>query len=681
MVLREQTRTIGGLRWAIGPPPGTATASRFRRGDAAPPRGCWPLQRIHGAIPAPSSGRWNGYQSVITLYASRLDAQGENPGARQSRIPRTRLTVTYRTNRPGPSEAAGTPSGSVLPCSGSRAAPPTGQGRRFDPHHRSSQLPSPPRRVPRPAARIGLPFGARRRAHRGHPSGKHARRRGDGAAPAAGALHGGATRRSAWSSGPPRMPPTSATSSTCSGSTPGASEPDVLQLDVIWTPEFAAAGWILAARPVPPDTDDFFPAAIAANSLAGPALRAALVRRRRHALLAHRPGGARRPPRSRSCRSGSRACPVRAGPPLRPGLAGRALRGAGHGVPRVPRRRSAARILDGGRVRGRLARPRVAALDVDARRDLPATASSPAPRSPGRRSRPASPSRTARRRSCATGPTPYALMQDSAQSRVAGRFAVAPMPAAPGGRPTAALGGAQLAINAHSDHPDAAWALIEYPARSPAQMLERARVVGQFPTRPALYDEPELARALADPARRTRAQIIERAVPRPVTPVYTELSEILQIHLHRALTGSRARAALGSAAREMRALLDDAGAVPSATQAVDQATGGRCRAWRAGERRARRAREARLAGRWSRRRWARSCWSRCFRSPGPSGSRCTCTTCACRGCGRPFVGLANYARGARGPRGSGARSGTRALFAVAQRQPRARGWASRSRWR
>ena len=48
-------------------------------------------------------------------------------------------------------------------------------------------------------------------------------------------------------------------------------------------------------------------------------------------------------------------------------------------------------------------------------------------------------------------------MQDSAESRVAGRFAVAPMPAAPGGHPTAAFGGAQLAINAFSTEPEAAW--------------------------------------------------------------------------------------------------------------------------------------------------------------------------------------------------------------------------------
>src|SRR3954451_10766632 len=34
----------------------------------------------------------------------------------------------------------------------------------------------------------------------------------------------------------------------------GASDPDILQLDVIWTPEFAAAGWILPLARVLPDT-------------------------------------------------------------------------------------------------------------------------------------------------------------------------------------------------------------------------------------------------------------------------------------------------------------------------------------------------------------------------------------------------------------------------------------------
>jgi hypothetical protein len=45
-----------------------------------------------------------------------------------------------------------------------------------------------------------------------------------------------------------------------------------------------------------------------------------------------------------------------------------------------------------------------------------------------------------------------------------------------------------------------------------------------------------------------------------VTPVYTELSEILQIYLHRALTRQLDPGpALASAAKEMQALLDRAG--------------------------------------------------------------------------------------------------------------------------
>jgi ABC-type glycerol-3-phosphate transport system substrate-binding protein len=155
-------------------------------------------------------------------------------------------------------------------------------------------------------------------------------------------------------------------------------------------------------------------------------------------------------------------------------------------------------------------------------------------------------------------PYPVPLMADSSESRVAGKFSVAPMPAEPGGSPTSAIGGAQLAINRHSEHPEAAWAVINYLTQ-PEQMRERARVVGQFPTRPEVYDDPDLASGLAIPPATVR-NIIEYAVPRPVTPVYTQLSEILQIHLHRALTRqSRPAATLAQAQVEMQRLLNRVG--------------------------------------------------------------------------------------------------------------------------
>jgi multiple sugar transport system substrate-binding protein len=146
-------------------------------------------------------------------------------------------------------------------------------------------------------------------------------------------------------------------------------------------------------------------------------------------------------------------------------------------------------------------------------------------------------------------------MERGAESKVAGRFAVAPMPAAPSGTPTAALGGSLLAINARSDHPQAAWAVIEY-LTAPERMLERAASVGQYPPRRSLYREGSaLQGRLAIPLVEIR-RVIEQARPRPVTPIYSELSGLLQVRLHEALTGQREPAsALSLAAREMRELL------------------------------------------------------------------------------------------------------------------------------
>ena len=48
-----------------------------------------------------------------------------------------------------------------------------------------------------------------------------------------------------------------------------ATDPDVLQLDVVWTPEFAAAGWIAKLDRFHVSTDHLFPAAVTAGRWAG----------------------------------------------------------------------------------------------------------------------------------------------------------------------------------------------------------------------------------------------------------------------------------------------------------------------------------------------------------------------------------------------------------------------------
>ena len=107
-------------------------------------------------------------------------------------------------------------------------------------------------------------------------------------------------------------------------------------------------------------------------------------------------------------------------------------------------------------------------------------------------------------------PYAYPLLADAAGSQVAGRVGVTALPAGPGGRPAAALGGARLAVNARSAHPEAAVELVRF-LTAPAQILERARLAGQYPARRSLYDDPRLARALSVPVADVRA-IVERAV-------------------------------------------------------------------------------------------------------------------------------------------------------------------------
>jgi multiple sugar transport system substrate-binding protein len=158
-------------------------------------------------------------------------------------------------------------------------------------------------------------------------------------------------------------------------------------------------------------------------------------------------------------------------------------------------------------------------------------------------------------------PYAYPEMQKPERSKVSGRFAVVPVPAAEGGRPSAALGGQQLAINAHSLNPSAAYRVIEFLTR-PDQMRERAQKTGQYPPRPSLYRGGQLAEALAIPPDQA-VRIIESAVSRPSLPAYSEVSEALQIHLHRALEGSEVPAhAIAAAAREMQAILDRTRAGP-----------------------------------------------------------------------------------------------------------------------
>ena len=332
-----------------------------------------------------------------------------------------------------------------------------------------------------------------------------------------------------------------------------ADDPDVLQLDIVWTAEFAGAGWI---APFPSDLDasDFFPAAISANTWRGelyalPWFVDVGLLYWRTDLLAHAPrtvGELRDAARS-AVDSGKTRWGLAWQGARYEGLiavflehlgafGGGILDGSGEVIVDRPEAVQALTYMRDSLIRGVVP---VSALTWQEEQVRFAFQNG----------------QTALMRNW---PYAWALVNAAGESQVAGKVSIAPFPAADTGRPAATLGGAQLAVNAFSDQRELAFALIHY-LTAPEQMLERARVAAQLPSRRSLYDSPALADALSLPIAEIRAAL-EAAIPRPVTPVYSELSELLQVHLHRALSGQQEpAAALGLAARDIRLLLARAG--------------------------------------------------------------------------------------------------------------------------
>jgi multiple sugar transport system substrate-binding protein len=334
-----------------------------------------------------------------------------------------------------------------------------------------------------------------------------------------------------------------------------APEPDVLQLDVIWTAEFAGAGWILPLASQPGDAGDFLDAA----------WQAAHWRNTLYALpwfvdvglLYWRTDLMESAPRSVS-ELRETATQLAARGPVRFGLVWQGARYEGLVTVFLEHLTAfGGRILDAD---GHVAvdAPEAVRALTFMREGVASGGFVPASALTWQEEQTRFAFQNGEAAFMRNWPYAWTLLQDAAQSAVAGRFAVAPFPAGENGGPAAALGGAELAVNRWSRHPELAIALVRF-LTAPEQMLERARFAAQLPARRSVYDDGALAEALPIPLQQVRAAL-EAAVARPVTPVYTELSEILQVELHRALSGQAApESALRNAAAAMRALLARAG--------------------------------------------------------------------------------------------------------------------------
>jgi multiple sugar transport system substrate-binding protein len=130
---------------------------------------------------------------------------------------------------------------------------------------------------------------------------------------------------------------------------------------------------------------------------------------------------------------------------------------------------------------------------------------------------------------------PYAYALGNASgSKVAGKFDIHSMPY--GGSNTvghSCVGGWNMAINAYSKNPDAAWSFIKYMLGTAAQ--KQLAIKGSFtPALKSVYDDADVK--AKQPLFTKLAPILQNALPRPVSPVYPDLSNIIQTHIHQALT-------------------------------------------------------------------------------------------------------------------------------------------------
>lgn len=152
---------------------------------------------------------------------------------------------------------------------------------------------------------------------------------------------------------------------------------------------------------------------------------------------------------------------------------------------------------------------------------------------------------------------PYAweASNDSGQSKVAGRVGVMPLPAFSGQKSAATLGGWQLAISRFSRHPQLAWEFVQFMTSSETQK-RIALGTGRAPARKDLYHDPEILKR--SPQFQSQFETFTRATPRPRTPVYLPLSNILQRYFSSAIAiaDSNIEELARSAARDMDRVLD-----------------------------------------------------------------------------------------------------------------------------
>ncbi len=151
-------------------------------------------------------------------------------------------------------------------------------------------------------------------------------------------------------------------------------------------------------------------------------------------------------------------------------------------------------------------------------------------------------------------PKDWAKSQDPKVSKIAGKIGVTIIPRGPNGTTGAAtLGGWQLMISSFSQHKKEAWEFVKFRTNYAAQKLA-AIGLGLLPTIEALYEDKQVL--YVNPYWKEFQPIFINSFPRPRSPFYPEISDVLQIEFQNALTLRKSSAqAITDAAKQIEEIL------------------------------------------------------------------------------------------------------------------------------
>jgi multiple sugar transport system substrate-binding protein len=150
---------------------------------------------------------------------------------------------------------------------------------------------------------------------------------------------------------------------------------------------------------------------------------------------------------------------------------------------------------------------------------------------------------------------PYAWnLMNAEDSPVRGKIGMGPLPSFPPHPSASTLGGWQLGVNRFSKRPEPAERLVRF-LTSPEVQKAAALTIGYKPPRRSVYRDRELKEQ--QPFMVSLYDIFMRARPRPVSPFYMMMTQVMQPEFSAVVSGIKGpAAALGSARRQIERILE-----------------------------------------------------------------------------------------------------------------------------